>query len=258
MNNKMIFGYEREAFLRYGLTIPIKLGIAAYPHMLLTGSSGSGKSISLIFLIGKLLQANPDVVIFLCDFKNSEDFAFLEGYIHYYAGQDCYAGIMEYYRNFSEIRADRTLQGQKRYLLICDEYPAFINYLQMKDKNEKTKLANDVLGAVAEILMLGRGISFGIWLVTQRADSSLFANGARDNFMVVIGLGKMSKEQKGMIFAGQEIPEETFGAGEGMLLADGKEIVSVKYPMIQNIVEWKKHIADILIKRSRTEPDENE
>lgn len=255
MSNKMVFGYEREFFVRYGLMIPIQLAIATYPHVLITGSSGSGKSISLLFLIGKLLQNDPSVVLYMCDFKNSDDFSFLDGYEHYYTGENCYSGIMDYYQNFSQIRADRTRQNQKRYLLIFDEYPAFINFLSMKDKAEKTKFANDVLGAIAEILMLGRGISCGIWLLTQRADSTLFSNGSRDNFMVIIGLGRMSKEQKGMVFPGQEIPDETFSAGEGMLLADGKKIIAVKYPLIQNVSDWKQHIFDILISNNPPQAD---
>lgn len=244
----MILGYYRQYFMEYGLTIPIELGIATYPHVLITGASGSGKSTALIFLLGKLLQSNPNIVLYFCDFKNSEDFAFLKEYPFYYAGKDCYQGIMDYYKQFSDSRENG--KNEKRYILIFDEYPAFINYLQMRDKAEKTKCANDVLGAVAEILMLGRGISFGIWLVTQRADSTLFTNGARDNFMVVIGLGRLSKEQKGMIFAGQEIPDIIMSAGEGMLLADGKEIVEVKYPMIANVTDWTSHILQILYNTS--------
>ena len=116
----------------------------------------------------------------------------------------------------------------------------------MKDKANKTKLANDVLGAVAEILMLGRGIGFGCWIVTQRPDSALFSNGARDNFMALCALSNLSKEQKSMIFPGQEIPDLVFQAGEGMLLADGRKIMPVKYPLIENDADWKQHILDIL------------
>ena len=199
-DKEMTFGYELEAFSRYGLAIPVKLGLASHCHALITGSSGSGKSQALLFLIGKLLQALPGISIYLCDFKNSEDFSFLEGYAHYYAGQDCYAGVMDYYQEFSQVRTDRALQGRTRHVLIFDEYPAFISYMQMKDKADKTKLANDILGAVAETLMLGRGIGFGCWIVTQRADSALFSNGARDNFMAVLAFGNLSKEQKGMVF----------------------------------------------------------
>lgn len=243
----MILGYYRQYFEEYGLTIPIELGIATYPHVLITGASGSGKSTALMFLLGKLLQSDSNIVLYFCDFKNSEDFAFLKEYLFYYAGKDCYQGIMDYYKQFSDSRENG--KNEKRYILIFDEYPAFINYLQMRDKAEKTKRANDVLGAVAEILMLGRGISFGIWIVTQRADSTLFANGTRDNFMVVIGLGRLSKEQKGMLFAGQEFPDTIMGAGEGMLLSDGKEIMEVKYPMIADVTDWTSHILEILHNR---------
>ncbi len=251
-NKEMTFGYDRDAFSKYGLAIPIKLGVATHCHALITGGSGSGKSCALLFLMGKLLQSCPGISLYLCDFKNSEDFSFLEGYAHYYAGQDCYAGVMDYYQKFLQVRTDRALQGKTRHALIFDEYPAFVSYLQMKDKADKTKLANSILGAVAEILMLGRGIGFGCWIVTQRADSALFSNGARDNFMAVCALGSLSKEQKGMVFPGQEMPDRIFQAGEGMLLADGKEIVCVKYPIIEDAAGWKRHILGILTGDSGT------
>ena len=131
-------------------------------------------------------------------------------------------------------------------MLICDEYPSLVNYLQGKDKANKTKYASEVLSAISELLCLGRGIQFYTWIVTQRADNSLFANGARDNFMVVIGLGRLSKEQKGMLFSGEELPERIYKKGEGILLADGYPLREVKFPFIRNIDDWKKHIHAIL------------
>lgn len=254
-NKEMVFGYDLEAFLRYGLAMPIKLDIASHCHALITGSSGSGKSQALLFLIAKLLQVYFDIVLYVLDFKNSEDFSFLKGYAHYYAGDDCYSGVMEYYARFSEAR--KSGKSDRRFLLIFDEYPAYISYALGKDKREKTKLTNDVLGAISEILMLGRGTGcgFGFWIVTQRADSTLFSNGARDNFMAVCALGNLSKEQKNMVFPGQEIPDRVFHAGEGTLLANGKKIMSVKYPLIENDAEWKQHILDILMENCSAEND---
>ena len=127
-------------------------------------------------------------------------------------------------------------------MLICDEYPAFINYLQGQDKTKKTKYASDILSAISEILCLGRGIQFYTWIVTQRADNTLFSNGCRDNFMVIIGLGRMSKEQRGMLFSGEEIPERIYKRGEGILLADGSPLIEVKFPFIKDIDDWKRHI----------------
>lgn len=236
--------YHRE----YGVRTMVRLGIHSHPHALITGASGSGKSTTLLWLIGKLLQADSNIVIFLCDFKRSEDFSFFQPYTNYYSGNDCYDGIMRFYELFSAIRENGS--AGTRYLLIFDEYPAFLNYLQMQDKQNKTKKANDILGAVAEILMLGRGTGngFGVWIVTQRPDSNLFASGSRDNFMVVLALGRLSKEQKGMVFAGEDIPDRIFKVGEGMLLADGREIIEVKYPIITDIGTWKRNVLAILMR----------
>ena len=240
----MRYGYDMGIFNDTGLKIPIQLDLSDHCNLLLTGCSGSGKSYALLYLLGSVLKSNEDIEIFFCDFKNSYDFSFLEDYPHYYSGDNCYDGITEYYRVFCSARQQR--EFTKKHLLICDEYPSLVNYLQGKDKANKTKYASDVLSAISELLCLGRGIQYYTWIVTQRADNSLFANGARDNFMVVIGLGRLSKEQKGMLFSGEELPERIYKKGEGILLADGYPLREVKFPFIRNIDDWKKHIHAIL------------
>ena len=240
----MRYGYDMGIFNDTGLKIPIQLDLSDHCNLLLTGCSGSGKSYALLYLLGSVLKSNEDIEIFFCDFKNSYDFSFLEDYPHYYSGDNCYDGITEYYRVFCSARQQR--EFTKKHLLICDEYPALVNYLQGQDKLNKTKYASEVLSAISELLCLGRGIQFYTWIVTQRADNSLFANGARDNFMLVIGLGRLSKEQKGMLFSGEELPERIYKKGEGILLADGYPLREVKFPFIRNIDDWKKHIHAIL------------
>lgn len=232
--------------------VPLTLPVSSHCHALITGSSGSGKSYALLYLVGRLLQDIPDIKVTFCDFKNSDDFEFMKGYPHYYSGNESYDGIMAYYSDFCKDR----IQGkpEKRHILIVDEYPALINYLTTLDKQNKTKKAGDILSAVAEILMLGRGIGYGFWCVTQRADSSLFSNvstgGARDNFMVILGLGRMSREQKGMVFTGEDLPDKVYRQGEGCLLADGYPLREVAYPRISNPVDWKKHIMEQLMTNS--------
>lgn len=240
----MIYGYNMGIFNDTGLKIPIQLDLSDHCNLLLTGCSGAGKSYTLLYLLGQVLKSNKEIEVYFCDFKNSYDFSFLEDYPHYYSGDNCYDGITEYYRVFCSARQQR--EFTKKHLLICDEYPSLVNYLQGKDKANKTKYASEVLSAISELLCLGRGIQFYTWIVTQRADNSLFANGARDNFMIVIGLGRLSKEQKGMLFSGEELPERIYKKGEGIILADGHPLQEVKFPFIRNIDDWKKHIHAIL------------
>ena len=240
----MIYGYNMGIYSNTGLKIPIQLDLSDHCNLVLTGCSGSGKSYTLLYLLGQVLKSNENIEIFFCDFKNSLDFSFLEDYPHYYSGDNCYEGITEYYRVFCSARQKRDFA--KKHLLICDEYPALVNYLQGQDKLNKTKYASEVLSAISELLCLGRGIQFYTWIVTQRADNSLFVNGARDNFMVVIGLGRLSKEQRGMLFSGEELPERIYQKGEGIILADGRSLIEVKFPIISDINDWKNHIRAIL------------
>lgn len=240
----MNYGYILNIIKKTRLKIPISLDLDTFCHTLITGSSGSGKSYALLYLLGILLKCHPDIIIFFCDFKNSSDFAFLKNYAHYYAGNDCYKGVMNYYSMFSEAR--RTRDSSKRYILIFDEYPSFVNYLQMNDKINRTKFANDILSVISEILMLGRGMRFFTWIITQRADSCLFNNGSRDNFMIIIGLGQMSREQRNMLFSGEDIPDRIYKKGEGILLADGHSLTEVKFPLIVDVDDWKRHILEIL------------
>ncbi|MCR4756096.1 MAG: hypothetical protein K5868_11350 [Lachnospiraceae bacterium] len=225
--------------------VPINHDINSHCHVLLTGGSGAGKSYALLYLMGSLLQSDPNIAVYFCDFKNSEDFEFLKGYPYYYAGDDVFDGIATYYQCLCETR--KTREYCRQHILIIDEYPAFINYLTIIDKRDKSKKATEVMGYIAEILMMGRGIGYGVWIITQRADATLFTNGARDNFMIIIGLGRMSKEQKGMVFAGEDIPDRIYGLGEGVILADGQPIMEIKYPCIKNVYDWKKHIKLILM-----------
>lgn len=238
----MIWGYcKKTENSRY---TALHLPLASHPHALVTGSSGSGKSYALVYLLGMLLQESDDIELYILDFKNSEDFEFLSGYKHYFTADECYEGVMEYYEKFTERR--RMRNSKKRMLLIYDEYPSSLSYFGGVDKRDKTKKATDISSAVAEVLMLGRGINCGVWIVTQRADASLFANGSRDSFMVFLGLGRMSKEQKGMIFAGEEVPNRVYQRGEGCILADGYPIYEIKIPPIGDMVDWKKHIKQSL------------
>lgn len=246
----MKYGYLLRAWIEEGVPIPVVLDFGTHMHLLLTGSSGSGKSYALIYLLGMLIKDGVTKIRF-CDFKNSEDFKFLSAYGRYYYGDCVYDGIMAFYNDFCTARQKGISEEQR--LLVIDEYPAFISYLTTRDKQEKTKRAVEVQSAIAEILMLGRGIGFGVWITTQRADASLFANGSRDNFMVICALGRLSREQRQMIFSGEDIPTDTiYGPGEGLLLADGKELVEVKFPMISDFDNWKEHIRQALISSDET------
>lgn len=241
----MNFGFDLEIWQKSEIAVPIQLNIKTYCHALICGSSGSGKSYALLFLLKQLLD--EDVCLFLLDPKNSEDFKFLEGYKYYYSADNCYEGFKDYYEVFTQAR--KTMKSDKRHVLVCDEYPALILQLKAQDGLNKTKMASEILSINSELLMLGRGVAkgFGVWTVCQRPMATVFSEGSRDNYMVSLNLGRLSKETKQMLFSDEEISEGVvYGKGEGVMLADGKALTEVKFPYIRNITEWKQSILEKL------------
>ncbi|PKM53186.1 MAG: hypothetical protein CVV00_13580 [Firmicutes bacterium HGW-Firmicutes-5] len=251
----MNWGYDYDTLSEYGLKHPIEIPIESHPHALITGASGSGKSTAVLYSQGSALKADPRLEITFADFKKSEEFAFLKTYKRYYAGESCYDGVTQFYAEFCKTREAGGRPDKKR-LLIIDEYPAFISYMQTMDKNDKTKRSNEILSIVSEVLMLGRGLNNFIWIVCQRADSSWFTSGSRDNFMIRCCLGNISKEQKTMLFSGEELPERIYKPGQGVLHADGKEIMQIIFPRITDLDNWKGHILKILNNNTASTDDE--
>lgn len=239
----MFYGYDFRAWQEEGIRIRNNIPIKTHCNMLCVGSSGSGKSYALLTMLGSLVKEKESIDITFCDFKQSADFEFLQGYPKYFAGENTYDGIMDYYSDFTKAR-----NGEEhiRHVLITDEYPSFLVYLQSIDK----KKYNDVMAAYAQMLMLGRGTSngFGIWTICQRPDSAFFSLGSRLNYMIFISLGHLTSETKKMMFEGEDIPIDTvYRQGEGLLLADGRRITEVKFPMIKDLDNWKSHIRQALL-----------
>ena len=133
----MTWGYDAKIAHQYQTKSSIQTEIDTHCHALITGSSGSGKSVAVSYLLGRRLK-RADTRVFVRDYKNSKDFRFLNGYENYYTGKQCYDGIMAFYQRFHETRESDGAE-KERYLLVFDEYPAFLNRLQMLDKQNKEK-----------------------------------------------------------------------------------------------------------------------
>lgn len=243
--------WKKQYNCNYGMGFPVD----SHCHALITGASGSGKSMATIYMLGKLLQICPDIHITICDFKNSDTFRFLQVYPHYYAGDRCFEGVMDYYEHFTFAREQGI--AEKRHLLIFDEYPGALGYWKGQDKRKKTDKSVQVMNVVSEVLCLGRSIGnsgngFGVWCVCQRASAEIFPMGSRDNYMILVLLGRTSREQRQMLLSGEDIPEgRIYQPGEGLLLADGAPLTEVCFPLIADMENWKGHILDILMKNSQ-------
>ena len=224
----MFFGINLKLFNKYNIQHKITADLKSHPHVLLTGASGSGKSYALKILIHSLLKEKAEMTF--CNFKNSCDFKILKGYDKYFTYLDCTHGLKQFHEQFKTVQASDFEYSKTMNILIFDEYPAFIMSETLRDK----KQADIYKQMIAELLMLGRSYGFGIWLVMQRPDSIFLANGARDNFQTTISLGNLSKEAKSMLYSGEDLPNTTYTVGEGICYIDGKGLLEIKYPHLNN------------------------
>ncbi len=229
----MIIGYDYRMWYEYSLKLPITLDLNTYKHLIISGSTNSGKSYGLKYMMYGLSKESCD--IWYCDFKN--EVSYLKGKTHFFTGLNTIHAIEQFYSLFLDIKSKKVI-ASKNQILIMDEYPAFLLYLESQDK----KQACAIKQKVAEILMMGRSLNMGIWIVVQRPDAIFFSNGTREQFMTSITLGRISPEVGKMLYSGEAIPDRIYQVGEGIVLMDGMPLREIKIPKINNIPLMEKII----------------
>lgn len=244
-SRELTLGVSLQDWKQKQLKALINIDLNSQPHLLLTGSSGTGKSQTLQFLLAGLTFTPYQ--IWFADFKASTDFSYLDGYKYYATGNRTEELINQYYELFEQVR-NNTISLNVPQILVIDEYPSFLQYLTLSDK----KKADEIKQKIATLLMMGRSIGntqFAIWITAQRADASIFPNGgSRDNFMVWLALGNQSSEAKRMI-TDEALPDTVYQAGEGIIKIDGEPIKEIKIPEISNLPEVKERTRSLLFTR---------
>ena len=205
-------------------------------NLLVVGRTGSGKSYALAVILGALARYNPDIRITICDYKKSS-FAQYEGTPNFYGYEDVPDGIRVFYKEFTErLEANDVERNKRKRVLLIDEYGALI-------AAQEKKQADELRTMVANMLFMGRSLGIIVIIGIQRADSEHFKSGARDQFMAILSLGNLSREQKQMLFA--DYKDEMIadnGLGEGYLLVDGKGLDRVKIAAVNDHARLDKVI----------------
>ena len=148
--------------------------------------------------MGKLCLTYKNAKVYILDFKGDDSFREFNNFNNYFIYSDCLAGLREVYEEFNERL--KTTGDFPPLIVFIDELASMISYF-----SRTTSEKNEIQRILAEMLMMGRGKRVHIVTSTQRPDSNLFSNGARDNYTFKLGLGNLSSEAKKMLFPSTDI-----------------------------------------------------
>ena len=175
------------------LTGPVTVNLAHIPHILLGGSTGSGKSVLLKLLLMQSLRKGAEV--YIADFKGGVDFpkvwrqrchmAFTEQDLLYILGQ--LVAVLEYRKGrlaetgcpdldaYNEATGD----GLPRLVFACDEVAEVLDKTG-RSKEDKELLAQ-IENRLSTIARLGRAFGIHLILATQRPDATIIPGQIRNN-----------------------------------------------------------------------------
>ncbi len=205
----------------------IKADLEKFPHVLVIGGSGTGKSQAAFLYCSKAKRFNPDLRVYIVDFKGDDIFCQIRATngARYFQYKDAFCGLEAY---SSILRERLEGNGDRRPMLLwIDEISSFIQSLP-KQEAERAKTA------YAEILNMGRSYKCFSICSVQRASAELFSLGSRDNFSHILAMGNVTKESAATISLDRDALLPVTHIGGGTIIINGEQR-PVQVPLIDGL-----------------------
>lgn len=192
-NNKYLSPQSFILTLGESFIGPVTVDLVKVPHILLGGSTGSGKSVLLKLLLMQAIK--KDTIVCIADFKGGVDFppvwhekcrmCFDE-----YSTLELLTELVDELQRRKQLLAasgqpnidrynENTSKNLKRYIFACDEIA------EMLDKTGLTKEQKEIVGKIeSKLSMIARqGRAFGIHLIlaTQRPNANILSGQIKNN-----------------------------------------------------------------------------
>lgn len=166
-----------------------------YPHLLIAGETGSGKSTQLRSILTTIIKALPPnkVKLFLCDLKRSEFHLFrnIDHVEDVYFTPKKILPILEYLRLEMQKRGNLLDQHEVAHI---DDLPNIFPYLVLCiDEVSLLQKEKEIMEIVEEISSIGRALGVFLILSMQRPDSKVLDGKLKVNLTVRMGFKTADK-----------------------------------------------------------------
>jgi FtsK/SpoIIIE family len=241
----LVYSHDEDS-----LNVGFQLTETDNPHMLLTGGTGSGKSVSLRLLM--MQAALLGIEVRGCDPKRVE-MRGLRGWpnVTRIATRvpDMIALIedtwQEMHRRYDLIEAGIKHESDfRRILLVIDEFLMFSMLINDwwagpgKAEEGGTGKEHPVMRKLRGLIVMARGGLINIVISTQRGDAVIFPEGVRDSLGERVALGQQSQQSAQMMFGdpsvGRDIEPMSQGVGHTKRLQD----VRIKVGWVPDPANW--------------------
>lgn len=238
---------ENTDYTELATTEEIKLGkhitwnIRKSCHGLIAGSTGSGKTYMILYLIKCFLAVRAEIIII--DPKKSDMFKLgrMLG-VETACEKNQIAKLLRHavesmnnrYMDMDQIGADYYTLGLSPVVIFFDEVGAFSSAASEKERKE-------VRNYVSALILKGRQAGYCVLISTQRPDlqDSILTGAIRDQLGIRILLGRnaVSKDTYSMVFGNSfsDVNQRFSSSGEGLIYMDGmSQPMDYKAPRLEN------------------------
>lgn len=196
---------------------PRMFDVRQAPHMLVAGSSGSGKSVFLNAIINQLLTI-PNVELHLFDPKQVELFTY-EGHASVVEYQSHHAAIATSLEGLVEVMEERYKDMKAAGKRNIDQMSAmpykFVIIDEFADLGMKT-----TIGSLIQLLaQKGRACGIHLIIATQRASTSVISGDIKVNFPTRV-VFRMSKSIDSRVMLDEDGAEKLLGKGDMLFASD--------------------------------------
>lgn len=212
-----------------------------YPHALIVGDTGQGKSTTMYYIISALLSSK--LGLWMIDGKTVDFYRYRDRFDYYIPYENNnhmeIVGMIETFKNAMEDRLHEMAElGISNYTQSSDMPPVFLiieEWLVIADEMPK-KIKEEAQKYIGKIVRFGRAAGYNCIVTMQRADAEFITTSIRDNFKLKVVLGTPSDTSYDMMF-GEQLEGQQIGKA---WVKQGHKLVIITIPEYTGIDEWKE------------------